>query len=375
MRLTTFNLWHGLSPSSVVAFEELEPRTRRVMREDLQLETLRAAQPDICMFQEVNPVGRRARELASGLGMDYVLQPDLVGLKLLGLGLPYNLNSGLVILARTGLGLRRVSALSLSRPSGGHWVHTWASWQLREERFALFAEVMVPGWGRWLVVNTHLHHGLEITTDFAGQMDALARELELSDTMMVEVQERLRMGNLRRESEIRVLLEEVARLESRYSGVLLGGDFNASPESGVCGLLREAGFADLWASAASGGASTETSGAASAASRAASGASTAGFTFDKTRNRGNHELQSRFPLTLVLEDLTCSATIKERLLALARAQEARERRIDYLWFKPNAERVPKFSTAELLGVPIDDKALAPSDHFGVLVEDSGDGTH
>jgi len=74
MRFLTFNLWHGLSPVSPVLFEGLEPAERRRLREQLQLRVLREVSPDVGFFQEVNPVVKRAPEIAAHLGMDLVFR-------------------------------------------------------------------------------------------------------------------------------------------------------------------------------------------------------------------------------------------------------------------------------------------------------------
>lgn len=344
MRFLTYNLWHGLSPSSPIAFEALEPVGRRTLREQLQVETIQHLRPDVCFFQEVNPSAARAAMFAGKLQMQAAVQPDLVGLKLFGVGLPLNLNSGLVILAGQNYGLKKVEGVSLSRP-GTHLVHGWGSWQLKEERFALFSETMLPRWGKVLLVNTHLHHGLETSLEFLKGLKALARELDLSDSVVSEIETRMAAGSARRAREMEVLLEALAKYERRYEVVMIGGDFNAGPESEVSRMLAQAGFRDVWQEAHPEG---------------------GGLSFDGTINVANHLLQERFPLTLVVEDLSFSNKTKESLLALARKQEALPRRIDYLWLRTSSLPL-KVTAAQLVGLP-NDEGLAPSDHFGVCAD-------
>ena len=346
MRLLTFNLWHGLSPTSPLAFTALEPEERRRLRHELQVEVLRQAQPDIAFFQEVNPVVRRAPALARALDLDYAFQPDLVGLKLFGLGLPLNLNSGLTILAARHLELRRREGFSLSRP-GPNLVQAWGSWQLKEERFALFAEAQIPDFGRVLLVDTHLHHGLELTEDFNATVGQVGEELKLPPETLTELRGRLALGNERRLTEMGRLLKRVETLTQTsgepFTAIILGGDFNASPSSGLSQMLRDAGYRDAWQEAHP---------------------NEPGYSFDATQNPANHLLQSEFPLTVMVEDLSFSGKVKETLLKVAREQEYRPRRIDYIWIKSDHGRV---RSAELIGQP-DGEGLAPSDHFGVLVD-------
>jgi endonuclease/exonuclease/phosphatase family metal-dependent hydrolase len=344
MRALTYNLWHGLAPTSPVVFEALEPEGRRQLREALQLELLRELKPDLAFFQEVNPVSRRAPLLAQAAGAEFCYQPDLVGLKLLGLGLPLNLNSGLMIAVNQKYGLKKVEGVSLSRP-GTHYVHSWGSWQLKEERFALFCETLLPDWGRVLLINTHLHHGLEATAEFEQGLQKIVKQLDLSESIEAEIHSRMRKGSERRDFELGVLLKTLEKYERRFETVILAGDFNASPESTLWKPLRERGFRDVWLE---------------------SHPEDPGLSFDETRNQANHFLQARFPLTLVVEDLSFSNKTKEALLRLARTQETRPRRIDYLWVRKQSPGV-KVRETSLVGLP-NSEGLAASDHFGVCAD-------
>ncbi len=343
MRFLTFNLWHGLKPSGAVAFEALEPEGRRLLREQLQIDVIKAVGADVCFFQEVNPVGRRSQELSCALAKDAEYQPDLVGTKIFGFGLPLNLNSGLVTMASSTLGLKWVKAVSLSRP-GTRWVRQWGSYQLSEERFALFCETMVPGWGRVLLVNTHLHHGLEPTPEFCSELDALAKNLELSPTLVSELKTRLAAGVARRRQELNEVLRTLSQLQGRYEVVVLAGDFNAQPESELFVKLRELGFSDAWADHYPKG---------------------GGLTFDCENNQANHVFQSQFPLSVKVEDLSFSPEVRDSLVAFLRRQETRPRRIDYIWYRGSSRM--KVVNVELVGHP-DAQGFAPSDHFGVCAE-------
>jgi len=344
MRFLTFNLWHGLSPSSPMMMEALEPAGRKALREEMQLEVLGRVEADICFLQEVNPVHQRSELLAGRLGATAHFQPDLVGLKLFGLGLPLNLNSGLVTAVRKSWGMKPLGAISLDRP-GVNMVRPWASWQLKEERFALFAETLLPRWGRVLLVNTHLHHGLENTELVNDELAALADELELPASAVSELKERLAKGNARRAQELAELLRALESMESRYEVIVLAGDLNSRPQSALAQDLRDQGFRDAWVEA---------------------NPSDEGLTFDPLRNEANHFLQKHFPMNLVVEDLSFSAKVKERLLTLARSHETRPRRIDYLWFRSKSVEL-KVTRAELVGLP-DESGFAPSDHFGVCAD-------
>jgi endonuclease/exonuclease/phosphatase family metal-dependent hydrolase len=344
MRFLTFNLWHGLSPSSPVTMEALEPAGRKVLRERLQLEVIRQTGADIQFFQEVNPVARRAQALADAAEAEYASQGDLTGVKLFGLGLPYNLNSGLVTTVGRKWGIKPLGAVSLSRP-GTQLVRPWGSWQLKEERFALFAETLLPGWGKVLLVNAHIHHGLESTDKLANELLELAEELELSASAVSELKERLAKGNAKREAEVAELFRAVDERSGRFEAVVIAGDLNARPENQISVQFAKLGFRDAWKEA---------------------NPDDPGLTYDATRNEANHLLQKNFPLTLMVEDLSFSAKIKDSLLAMARRHEMLPRRIDYIYFRAKSVKL-KCKSARLIGVP-GPQELAPSDHFGVLAE-------
>jgi endonuclease/exonuclease/phosphatase family metal-dependent hydrolase len=344
MRFLSYNLWHGLTPSSPVAFESLEPHGRRLLREQAQVDLLKSLKPDVCFFQEVNPAASRAANLAKELNMSFAYQSDLVGLKFFGIGLPLNLNSGLVILAAKSFCLKKLEGTSLSRP-GTHFVHGWGSWQLKEERFALFTEAMLPKWGRVLLVNTHLHHGLEATPAFLEDLDKLAKELEISEGIVAEIKNRLTLGSERRVRELSVLMQTIEKYQRRYEVIVIAGDFNARPDSELFKILNDQGFQEMWAT---------------------NHPDQPGYSFDSVANPANHILQQSFPLSLVVEDLSFSSKTKEALMTLARRQENQPRRIDYIWARGGALSL-KARQVELVGKP-DTEGLAPSDHFGVCAD-------
>lgn len=342
MKILTLNLWHGLSPSNMVVFEPLEPVTRRRLREKMQIDLLKEVDPDLAFFQEMNPVHKRFQSFCQLLNRHGGYQPDLVGIKFLGHGLPLNLFSGLSILAKPAWPLRVVSALRLSGQRS--FVKRWASFQLKEERYAIFCETGRPEVGRVLLVNTHLHHGLEATEEFIERVSKLMEELKLSPTIRTEIRTRLFLGNERRAKEMSMLLKEVQRLRSSYSMVILGGDFNCEPEGEIGQRLRDLGFADVWRK---------------------DHINETGYTFDRTKNQANHILQDRFPSTFMIDDLSFDAHTKEEFLKLTLEQERRPRRIDQLWVQGSTPI--KSIRSQLVGFP-DQQGMAPSDHFGVVAD-------
>lgn len=341
MKILTMNLWHGLSPSNPLMFERLEPDERRKLREGIQIDLLKKIDPDVAFFQEVNPVTTRFHQLCDSLQRQGVFQPDLVGLKLFGYGLPLHLFSGLVILSRPAWPIKTVDTVSLSGQRS--FVHSWASLQVKEERFAIFAETKQAGIGRILLINTHLHHGLEATESFTASFSRVMEQMDLSQSAQSELHERLMAGNERRSREVSVLLRHLSTIKDKFDLTVLGGDFNCEPEGEIGQRLRDLGFVDIWRS---------------------DHRTDPGYTFDREHNLANHILQDRFPLTFLVEDLSFSDKTREALEKAAREQERRPRRIDQLWVRTSGRLS---SRSELVGYP-DERGMAPSDHFGVLAD-------
>lgn len=343
MKILTYNLWHGLAPKGPLSMEFLEPEPRRKIRLKMQLDLLKSLNFDLGLFQEVNPLLDRAHQLQAHMGMETFYQSDLVGVKVFGLGLPGDLNSGLLSLSKDSLQMRRVKGVKLSG-AGRSFVSPWLSFQLREERYALLTETIHPVWGRVLVVNTHLHHGLELTEALQEELEKEATQLDLNASVLSEILDRLQKGNQRRLMEMKRLMGVIESLSSRYSMVILGGDLNARPDGELGQLLKDFGYKDSFAL------QDEVKEA---------------FTFDPSANSANHMIQSKFPLSVKFEDLSFSKKVTDRLGELLSRHEASARRIDQIWIKSKNLR---FKTkVQMLGFE-EEAGFAPSDHFGYFVE-------
>ncbi len=322
--------------------EALEPEARRRARLVMQLKALESAKFDVGLFQEVNPLLERTSQIEAQLQLTGCFQSDLVGVKVLGMGIPNNLNSGLLTVAADKYQLRRVGGFKLSG-IGRSFVSPWLSFQLKEERYALFCELIHPDWGRVLVVNTHLHHGLELNDSLEKIIKEKIKEFDLSASVETEIFERLHQGNHRRLKEMKRLIDEIERLQGRYSLVILGGDFNESAEGQVGQLLKECGFKDSFDF------QTEHK---------------VLNTFDREHNLANHKLQARFPLSVQFQDLSFSKKVTLSLREILTSQEQRPRRIDQIWVKAKGK---SFKTqVELIGLE-EEVGFAPSDHFGYLI--------
>ena len=339
LHLLTYNLWHGLSPSSWIRFKSLEPVTRRSEREREQIELLRGLDADCAFLQEVNPVANRSQQFSEELTADVHWCRDYAGLKLGGLGPPYNLDSGLA----TMLKKRHITEWTRSIKLSGekyNFLGQVGSIQWAESRRALLVSTVSPDLGRVLWVNTHLHHGLEFDEGLKNSLESMVARGELSSNVSDEIVERVTVADRRRENEIKKLLKELRRIRKRYSLILMGGDFNAIARSSVIGADQEFGFQALQDVPAG-----------------------EMLSWDGEANPSNHQLSRNFDSPIVVDDLSFEQKTVDSLKMMLKDHVMSTRQIDYLWGWTNSGEI-QVTTSELVGSEVEGE-LAPSDHMGV----------
>ena len=259
VRVLTYNTLHGLEPSGVTV-RAGESRDARQARLDFQFRQLSIVQPDVILLQEVNPLPEMAEAYAAALerfGLRYteVHQVDACGLRITpGLAVVPGLNNGLVVLAKAPLRLQKIKGLKLSGGPGG--CHDFMGLQLNELRYALIAEVENPDTARrFLVVNTHLHSGLERDAFFLRKLAEAEEQGRLRREDVGNLVATFEQGQQRRLAEVRTLIDEVLRLRAagRSLGVILGGDLNFEPGSPEYQELERVGLRDTHTIATGGG--------------------------------------------------------------------------------------------------------------------------
>ena len=227
LTVITFNLWHGLNPVGLAKFEEYETPEQREERLSNFIRQARELDPDIIFLQEVNPAPVVTDKIAGELGFDGVFQISNAGIKIGSVGLPANFRSGLSILAKKDLNLEKLGGAKLS---GGFGAGSRCfSFQLGEFRYALAAQVMING-QKIILVNLHLHHGLEVTPEIT----AAAKEIIATNSSTKESWENAinaaKISVARRVSEL-AAAEDFAKgfgFDSK-TAVIFAGDFNSTP--------------------------------------------------------------------------------------------------------------------------------------------------
>jgi endonuclease/exonuclease/phosphatase family metal-dependent hydrolase len=326
MKILTFNAWHGLDGKGTLSHGELETSAGRACRLERQVQKLAECGPDLAFLQEVNPLAKRLPRLARALSMKAVSQSDLCGIKICGKGVPANLSSGLAILAKDEL--RKVEGLRLS---GSRWSFAAPhfSFQLAETRYALLAELKSSPMGRLLVVNTHLHHGLEPSQTLLEKLQRLFDDKILSAVQREEIVKVMNGARERRNREGQRLLDRIEKLAPAYDGVILAGDMNADPESAIIELFRSHHLVDIVPAGIN--------------------------TWDKPANAYIFDLSQSFELTVPDFGI---APLKHIL----RMHESRSTRLDYIF--TSKELSARVQSICLFGHDIlPEKSI--SDHFGI----------
>ena len=345
LTLITYNLWHGLSGEGTLRFGELEPIAHRLEREQAQEQYFAGQGADVYFFQETNPLDMRMARFSKILGATSFGQIDSSGIRLETAGLPLNLYSGLTTYVSPDLQAIHKKGLRLS---GSSWQNPWFSIQLKESRYALLTECLHPVLGRILLVNLHLHHGLERTRGLSIKVMEWKRKFNPSARATADIDLKLNSGDRRRKSEIEFLLKNLETLQSRYPIMAMAGDFNASPDSEIHELIRGFGFEDLWEKA---------------------GGETSGFTYDGQRNV-NHRFNAKFKLPENWDEIDVPLLAKDEFRKIIMDQEAQPRRIDYLYVKSSAMPV-HVKSMEVLGPHVQSAKISestevnPSDKTGI----------
>lgn len=273
LKILTYNVWHGLCGEGRVYINSLESSGRKNKRFIDQIEQIKKADPDVIFLQEVNPLPTQAKKYADILGYDFDYQMNQSGIHLFNLGIPINLRSGIVTLTKKHFKQKLVAKIPLS---GTSWAfNKYFSFTLSEYRTALLTGISHPTLGDILLINTHLHHGLEWNKELQNILGPHYKNNLISKDDW-DLLPKLLKGGTRRECEIDKILKylEINKLDNLYNNVIFAGDLNDKPDSVVCKKLEASGLCNSYKHINS----------------------QTGFTWDAKLNKTNQLLSSDFKL-------------------------------------------------------------------------------
>ena len=357
----TYNTLHGLEVGrySVRPGESEEEHAARLA---IQIKQMAAAAPDLMLLQEVNPLPDTALVYVNGLkksGLDYdeVHQVDACGVRLIGnVAVIPGLNNGLVVLAKAPLRIRKLEGLKLSGGMGGCRDSTGV--QFGELRYALIAEIENPVIKKKLLaVSLHLHSGIERDEYFTeriivGQLQGrIPKEGEAQQILAALAEDRER-----RIEELRILVQKLRTLqtEGHYVGVVIGGDFNFEPDSPEYRALYDAGLRDTYMLARRTGEL---------------------HSYDPTSNPIAQHEEVTLPPALSSIVQAMPESERQKILDGYRRGLSMARRIDFIFAMRSGPADPNACLRqELFGQPSPVTLDVGSDHYGVLVTYTTDGS-
>ncbi len=241
LKVLTMNVWSGSDYQGLASFGEWEADAVREQRYQNLITELKEKDPDVVFLQEVNPVRRYSRRIATDLDMDQIHQVCIGGIKVFGLGIPRGFQEGNAILAKPELKLSKLDDWKLS---GGPGIFSDNfTFHLDQTITALVGQIICDGKPVNLVC-VHLVANPEPNAQVEACLDSVAKLESLSAQTYWKLRDQWAKGVRRRENEARVMLKRVATLDPA-TPLILGGDFNAtSGTEEMRRILELGGFLD-----------------------------------------------------------------------------------------------------------------------------------
>ncbi len=240
--MVDINIWSGPDYQGLLKFGMWETPERLEQRYQILLTELIEINPDVIFLQETSPVDHYCRRLARDLRMHEIHQVCIAGIKFFGIGPPLGFKEGNAILARKGLKLTKLDDWKLSGSPGIYSANL--SYHVDETVSALLGRISIRGKPVYLVCM----HLTAAPRDEQALLDSLRYQRDTGIITNYEFEtllERWNKGIQRREREMNKLLEQIDRLPSGIP-LIVGGDFNATPQSAVVqNFISRGNFVDL----------------------------------------------------------------------------------------------------------------------------------
>lgn len=235
--MVTINVWSGVDYSGIFKFGEYETHERRELRFLSLLTQIRSINPDVVFIQEANPVASYSSRLADSLSFDEIHHVCNAGISLGPIGLPTNFKEGIAILARQSLCLKKIEVWKLAGSFGLYGdpitIH------FGQSNFAIVGKVIVDDSPLYLI-NVHLSSDVPKDSILNLQFRNLYLDGKISEQALLytlEIQETKRVN---RELQI-IRLIKYLELLPKDVPIIVGGDFNATPDSREIMLFQDSG--------------------------------------------------------------------------------------------------------------------------------------
>ena len=227
LKILTINVWYGLDYVGVISMSELETAEHREARFNSLLIQLREQNADVIYLQEVNPTSSYTKRLADSLDYDYIYQICNTGVKIFGFGFPSNLDEGIAILARKNLNLKEYKVLKLNGFLGIYSDNF--SLHFDEVNFAIIGKINISDLPVYLI-NTHLTASPPPDSALIARYKIIAKQKGAEKIEIDEAVRQIYSKCFKRKENFDEIIDFTKDLPDN-SAVILGGDFNAIPNS------------------------------------------------------------------------------------------------------------------------------------------------
>jgi endonuclease/exonuclease/phosphatase family metal-dependent hydrolase len=316
IRVVTINVWSGLDYKGYLKMGHYQAPEVLARRTELLVDQLTALDADVIAINEANKLPRYARMLAGRLGYDFIYHVGIGGLRAGPVGLPLNLREGDVILSRKSLKLRSAGRKQLSGGPVGNFftAHFADATQVIAGRIAI-------GDNTLYLFNTHWHASPFPTEQYFEQLAERRDSGEIDEQRHAELAAEAVEGQKWRLEEAHNTVAFIETVAGDQPVVLMG-DFNAESSSEEIGVLKAAGFIDVYARLNA----------------------LPGYTWDGALNSNIKQQKSIHP-----DDFW---------------EEPTRKRIDYIFIR--GRDLQALGSEVVLDLSVE--GLFPSDHFGVMAD-------
>jgi len=237
LKILTINVWSGLDYNGIFNMGEYETDEIRGNRFKSLVPRIKEISPDIIFIQEANPVSEYTTRLADSLNFNEIHHVCNAGFKLGPVGIPSNLKEGMAILANKTLNLELYDIWKLSGSFGLYG--DIFSLHFDESIFAVVGKVIIKNRPFYLV-NVHLSATPPMDERLLEGFEQFCNTKKLSidnhDKTLAFWQKKIN----KRKCEIEQLLSHIKNIPAEYP-VIVGGDFNMSPEDSLMNYFYKSG--------------------------------------------------------------------------------------------------------------------------------------
>ena len=330
LKVVNINIWSGLDYQGIIKMGEFESRERYQKRYAVLISQLRAIDADVITMQEVNPLPRRAKQIAEDLDMDVIYHVSEAGIQAGCIGLPVNLRQGDAIFAKKYLELEMVGRKRLT----GGFAENFFAFHFDDGAQVLAGKIQYLG-ETIHIFTTHWHASVPDLQPYQDLAEEYGTRLGCDKEKIEEAKRMLTSEAEWRFTEAKGTVAYIQEICGDSLPYILTGDFNATMEMEELHILDSLKVIDSFIEFHN---------------------EAEGITWDAILN-SNVTLQ--YPENSELQ-------VNHLYEYLDYDFNRESYRIDYIYYHPGHSNLKAVSSAVVLNTARD--GIFPSDHYGVQTD-------